>query len=479
MFFSGLELDSLMERRARRLEWARETLTVVKQGAGVVPFEPFDVQEEAWLGRTGRDLYLKQREVGMSAGIIGAQFTDFVFDGGSSLIAANKEKTVIGLFRDYVLRYVRDTQERWPSALPPVLNKTQTGIIFEDGRGVAYKAIEGFGASSDFGSGFRFYRAILDEFAKWPVELAEQMYWSILGTLVKGAETAIPFTPFGMGGLAPDLWFNAKERGYVRHNYTLYAIHGRGLIGNPDHDLEWWRDQCKEYGPVGVAQEYLGDFIQSGRPWIDADCLPEPHAPLGDTEIHKSLVGIPGLDLWDEPRQSHRIVSFTDTAEGLAHGDYNVTTGWDANTGRQIYQLRDKLPPEVHAANHHAVTIIYRNGRHYYEINNTSGGAYGAACKQLGTAGVVEHRTTATTRPDMEKEANRQLRLAEIHPASAALLDECRIVCYDDKGKVQAPSGYHDDAWMSMCGAAYYMARSGGSCEGFGAVGTMEAGGLI
>jgi hypothetical protein len=476
-YFSGLDQDSLKIRRARRLEWARETLTVIKQSVGVVPFEPFDAQEEAWLDRTGCDLYLKQREIGMSADAIAWHFADFVFDGGSRLIAANKESTIKGLFRDYVHRFIRDTQDRWPSALPEMLNKTSTSAAFGV-NGIAYKVFEGFGASLDFASGFRYMGAILDEFAKWARELAEPMYTSLLGTLVKDAEITIPFTPFGMAGLASELWHNAEARGFARHNFTLYELQGRGLVGNPDHDLGWFRGKCRKHSDAYLAQEYFGDFIQSGRPWIDGGCLPVAQDPLQGEDIHRSLVGLDGLQVYlDAGPHIGRLVSFTDTAEGLAHGDWNVTTAWDADTGRQVYQLRDRLPPEVHAANHHAVTQVYQRGMHVFEINNTSGGAYREACKHLGTAGVVEHRTTTTTRPDMEKEANRQLRLAEIRPASATLLEECRIVCYDDKGKVQAPSGYHDDCWMSMCGAAYHMAR-GGSVEGFGAVGKLEAGAL-
>lgn len=454
-WFGGYQTDE-RTRRERRLEFAKETLTVVKEGVGVVPFEPFDSQVDYWLNRADKNVVNKGREEGLSAVIVADHCVEQAFDGGSNMIVADKEDTTLNLMRFYAHRFISDMKERWPSLIPKHSITSSSIVFFNDG--LPYRVIEAFTATGTVASSFRFSRALFDELGKWPRNIEEQMYWSADGALRKGARIDAPSTPFGIGGLFAELWMEAESRGFKRMDYTVYGIQRRGLVGNPDHDLAWFREKWQKKGDVGMAQEHLGDFLQSGTPWINAVYLPDPVEPMLMGERDPALHGTPDLLVWSNPQPGRRYFSFTDTAEGIEDGNYNATTGWDLESGEQVYELVDRLPPDAHARRHDGVARLYR-GAHYFELNNTSGGQYQAEASKLGTPGLFACKTTPTNRPQMVEEGERAVRLAEIRPKSRALLDQCRAVSWGKGDKCKAPKNHHDDIWITLLGFAYYGAR--------------------
>lgn len=471
-------MDWIRYYSTHEIEFAERFLSIVLQDKGPIPYSADSMpwHREYMAEAHAReavglrdDLIYKSRDIGSSTIVAIRYFVKMLLTGGSILVLGDIEDTTKTVFRIY-RRFAMDVLDRLPQLMPHGLSGDNLlEVSFADKTGEPYKGIYGRTAGGkSTGRGDRFLYAHISEACFF--ENAERVLSGISGALIVGRFTTKETTPNGVGTRFSQDWHNETLNVWrTRHNWQT----------NPAHDEQWRKERDPALGgsesDASWAQEYNCDEIASGHPWINASHLPKPIAPIDLTALVASmsdferqdtnpiyrLAGIKELEIWRLPG-NYRVTSMTDTAEGLIDGDANATTALDSATGEQVYKLKSHLKPDEHAILHDTVARIYE-GDHLVEMNNTSGGVYIATARALQTPGVIEVRTMNTTNPakrtlsrnELVKEGERAIRLGDLKPRAESLIGECRLICMNRSGKYEAPSGYHDDEWISMLGAWY------------------------
>ncbi|MBD0370318.1 MAG: hypothetical protein ICV60_05745 [Pyrinomonadaceae bacterium] len=226
--------------------------------------------------------------------------------------------------------------------------------------------------------------------------------------------------------------------------------------------LAWRRAKIEERGEKTFLVEYPENdkdcFEQTGRPVIRADYLKVTCDPSEPLEGHEYWIGV-------------------DTSAGTERGNPAAIQVIDFYDGRQVYEERLKLSPDLLAYHVASICDRYSRAKIVPERNNTG---YATVLKliELGYEDVVYKHFDAPTRRALEDgritpeeaaaksqfgfptdRANKPLagialeeavRKGELGLSSQLFCDQALTVVWHDDGGFSALSGYEDDLFMAL-----------------------------
>lgn len=300
-------------------------------------------------------------------------------------------------------------------------------------------------------------------------------------------------TAKGMGNWFHARWLDSQQRGsaWTGVFYPWSVV--------PERDGDWYdRTKAKYVGEEWLFfQEYPSTpeeaFAKSGQVAISEELLklqdwrpPEfrfrwnPWTRGWEEMEDPSEVDDVTLRVWELPYverdEQNRLVRdpnyvlFVDTAEGLAHGDFNAITVMNANTREEVAAIETKYPIEylgelVESLGywyHTALVVVERNNTGLVPITYLSKDARYPRLYRLPALGKRKHadrserygwRTGVDTKPKMIHDLTHALREGQVTLHNERFRLQMQTYVRDGKGSYNATAGNHDDAVISTLGA--------------------------
>ena len=170
-----------------------------------IPMTLWPTQQYYIENRTHRDICLKNRQTGMSTGVLASNSHAF--------FTQPYERHTIITHDDETSGFLLSTVRRFLDNLPPAIRPVKG---YDAGHRISLKNMDSYmyidSAKSDsIGIGHGLTRAHLSEFARWPVRKEDQLFADISQTLPAGGFCTIESTPKGRGGLFYKLYEAAKK----------------------------------------------------------------------------------------------------------------------------------------------------------------------------------------------------------------------------------------------------------------------------
>lgn len=470
---------------------------------GTIPFDLWPWQRDLVRRyQTTRQLIaLKSRQIGVSEVTIAYALWLARFRPSKTILIISKgQKEADDLLTRLMFMYTH--LPPWLQASPDApdharlgkANTSQIQIDHLDAAGRAHPSvIHSLPATRDTGRGYPASLVIMDE---WAFQQWDANIWGgVKPTIDSGGQLIGISTANGLGNTFHSIWTGAVAG---ENSFTPIFLSWRR---HPERDDTWYARQARDYQPWLLHQEYPGHpteaFIQSGRPVFDATYLTA--AAARSTTFPPPLRQSDGITIWAEPipeqrdpqtnavtARAHRYLIAADVAEGLADGDYDAAAVVDRDTGMQVAEIHGHWPFAEFAAKLDALGRYYHTATLAVERNNHGHSVLLAL--QSGLAGQTEDgqlrpypalyhyqdpivtagappqsrpgwATTAQTKPLAIDHLAQGLREEAYLPRSQAFYDEALVYAYDDKGKMSAPPGYHDDLVMAHAIAAYLLLR--------------------
>jgi hypothetical protein len=243
----------------------------------------------------------------------------------------------------------------------------------------------------------------------------------------------------------------------------------------------WWWGYSQEHidiirrrmrDPRRFAQEYGLEFLASGRSVFDISVIKEQRKNIlrlnnvvKEDNSKQVVYEEDGLRIYKEPQKEGIYVCGVDVSEGVADGDYSVTTIWNRKTGEEMAMYRGLIPPDLFANKLNRWGRKYNNALMVVEINN-HGLTTITVLKQLlyptlyfrpskfetmdiSASDKMGWKTTKMTRPLLIDDFAQACRDSELTIHSKELLDEMSVFVYDDSGNMTPQSGFNDDTIFS------------------------------
>lgn len=236
--------------------------------------------------------------------------------------------------------------------------------------------------------------------------------------------------------------------------------------------LKWYRAKVIDKGQAAVDQEYPSDpetcFLVSGRSFFDSlvttKLLAQARQPL---ETRKSG----RIRIYAKPEEGKDYVFALDCSEGVG-GDPSGGVMYRRDTGEHVATLDGQFQP--HEAGEVAVELCKEyNGALLVPERNNHGHAVLQAVRTLGYRRVYRHEddklgwpTNPVTRPVMLDALEDVHRRSLWSSADEILLGQIRKFVVNDQGKPEAPRGEHDD--LVIAAAIGWAVRSRRSVRGAG-----------
>ena len=431
----------------------------------------------------GNLIGLKARQIGLTTMAVAYAFWTVYFRSDTAwlMVSAGEDPAKRALAR---AKYGYARLPAWMKERGPVLKTDSASVLAFDND----SKIESLPATAAAGRGDSVYGVIFDEAAHMQDASA-----------VFGALEPLCYGPFivfstanGMGNWFHEKWVDSEMPDSMWRGvfYPWSAV--------PERDERWYENTKRKY--VGEEwlfyQEYPSTpeeaFAKSGQVAISdallADqhwCPPEslwrwvPHegnfVELEPGETHDDVM----LKVWREPEVERdelgrvlrhpNYVIFLDSAEGLAHGDYNAVEVWDANNWEQVASMETRYPIEymgevVEALGyiyHTALIVVERNNTGLVPITYLSTIAYYPRLYRLPSFGKRKHaerserygwRTGVDTKPKMVSDFRQALRDGGVIMHNERFRDQMKTYVRDGKGSFNAVEGNHDDVVIAVLG---------------------------
>lgn len=471
------------------------------QADGILPFVPFEFQEEFILRvksaiENGQDLLLeKSREMGASYMVLcvflwfwlqPTRQNDFLV-GSHKFEVVDKKGLKATLFEK-----MRFNIERLKPLgfLPDTYNDAEcdnVGIIKTAKTGGS--AIFGEANNANFGRSGRYAAGLFDEYSFW--DETDAAAWT--GTKDTCGSRIVVSTPHGFGKKFTDLRFSGSVDVITLH-WTDHPLKAAGKFRG-DHPLisdkkdvwlsPWYLNECearKDDPEANIGQELDIDYLTTGMPYFRQQMpyIVERYKELTETpqevkryefEIEDNaikLVPYPvgRIYIKDEPVAGwkYRYCISADTAEGLEEGDNSCFYVYDRVTKRDAAWFAGKCDTHVFALLLAFFGFKYHKAYIAPEKNNTSGGAVLNELKHIYTYLMYEQDFNLRIPRDKAKlgwatnVATRGTMLGELRKA---LAEKCEGI-YDPQfyneattfitknGKPQAEAGKLDDRVMTQ-----------------------------
>lgn len=424
------------------------------------------------------NLVLKARQLG---------FTTLI-SGYSLWLALFRDDQVIDIFADKELnakkiikrlRYEYRSLPPWlKDTLPKPLATNLTNWTFENG-----SSVEAFTATEDSGRGETATLAILDEWASYPPEAADDAWAAIEPIIDIGGTFIGGSTAKGIENAFHNKWQAVEGDPEWRRTFVPYNV-------VPHRNHVWWEAKLKAYQREGtewiIHQEYPRTaeeaFVKSGMNVFDTETLialePAMHPPMArghmDAKGHFAHQVDGPLSIWQMPVMGASYVIGADVAEGVERGDFSdfsVIAAKDVQReghtlvhgGEVVARFRCRWDTDLFADAVAAVGLFYRtalvgverNGPGLAVVSRLRDQSYPRLYRQE----VLDQRrrtmterlgwqTSRTTKPLIIEELVTAVRKGELIFWDEGLRREMLTYVRDERGLLGKPS-IKDDAVMA------------------------------
>ena len=361
--FSPEQIEEYMKCANDPLYFISNYVKIVSLDKGLVPFEPYDFQEEMIESvHKNRFVIMKcPRQSGKSTTLVSYLLHYILFNQNMSVaILANKLSTARELLGRLKLAY-----EYLPMWLQQgVVEWNKGSIVLENGS----KALAAATSSSAVRGGS--YNCImLDEFAYVPQNVAEEFFSSVYPTITSGKDTKVIIvsTPKGLN-MFYRLWVNAtKKPGEEGKNeYFALDVHWRDV---PGRDEEWKKQTIANTSVEQFRTEFETEFLGSMHTLVAPEklkCLVYRTPEYLNNE---------GLRIYQRPIPDHKYIMVVDTARGQGQ-DYHAFSVVDVSCipYRVVATFRNNiLAPMLYPNAIYPIARQYNNAYTLVEINDIGG----------------------------------------------------------------------------------------------------------
>ncbi|MHC5541387.1 terminase large subunit domain-containing protein [Singulisphaera rosea] len=441
---------------------------------GTTPFKLWASQVQLlWALMTERlVVMLKARQLGMSWAVCGYVLWRCLFHQNQLILMLSKGQPEA----NELLRRVKALYLRLPEwlreRLPQIADKDNTRELAwtNDSRILSLPQTKNAGISHAAAV------VVMDEAGH--MKYGKQLFLNIKPTIDEGGQLIMLSTANGVGDLFHSIWTKAYEG--VNNFRAIFLP----WWARPGRDRAFYRRMVAEAeDPKLTPQNYPANpieaFLASGNARFDSGWISAQHAnirpPIPREDLPSTLREIDGLKVWTLPEPGRQYVLGADVAEGLETGDYDGCPVFDADSWEQVAEIHGHFEPDEYADKLMAVSDAYNFAEVVVERNNHGHSVLlafklakdenGEPCPFESVAighddkpGWLTNVKTKAPGIDMIAEC---LRDGLITIRSAALLHELHTYKRLKKGKLGAPSGFHDDLVMGLCILLSYLRLRG------------------
>ena len=334
--------------------FARNYIKIVSLDHGLVPFDMYPFQEKLIQNFHDQrfNICKMPRQTGKSTTCVSYLLHYAVFnDNVNVAILANKASTA------------RDLLGRLQLAYENLPNWMQQGIISWNKGSLELENGSKISANSTSSSAVRggSYNVIfLDEFAFIPNHIADDFFASVYPTISSGQSTKVIIvsTPRGMNHFYR-MWHDA-EKG--KNEYIPTDVHWSEV---PGRDIVWKEQTIANTSEQQFKVEFECEFLGSVNTLISPAKL---RNLVYDEPIQKNA----GLDIYEDPQESHNYLTTVDVARGMGN-DYSAFIIFDITEFpyRVVAKYRNnEIKPMLFPSVIDEVTRAYNNSFVLVEVND-------------------------------------------------------------------------------------------------------------
>jgi hypothetical protein len=358
--FSEKQIEEYVRCSQDPLYFIKHYVKIVSLDKGLVPFEPYEFQEEMIQAvHTNRFVICKMpRQSGKSTTMVSFLLHYILFNQNMSVaILANKLATARELLGRLKLAY-----EYLPIWLQQgVVEWNKGSIVLENGSKVLAAA-----TSSSAVRGGSFNCIMLDEFAYVPQNVAEEFFSSVYPTITSGKETKVIIvsTPKGLN-MFYRIWVNANKRPGEegKNEYYPIEVHWSDVPGRDD---EWKKQTISNTSLEQFRTEFETEFLGSVHTLIHPEKL--------KCMVYRTpeYLNNEGLRVYARPQPDHKYVLVVDTSRGQGQ-DYHAFSVVDVSQipYRLVATFRNnQLAPMLYPNAIYPIARQYNNAYVLVEIND-------------------------------------------------------------------------------------------------------------
>lgn len=443
---------------------------------------PYQVDFADVLLREELVLVLKARQIGLTTIAAAYAFWTAFFreDHPWMLVSAGEEAAKRAITR---LKYGYTRLPAWMKERGPEVTTWAGQMIGFDNN----SKIEALPSTAAAGRGDSVYGVIFDEAAHM---VDANSVFGALDPLTYGIMIVFS-TAKGMGNWFHSRWLESQKAGspWIGVFFPWSAV--------PTRDQAWYdKTKAKYTGEEWLFfQEYPNTpeeaFAKSGQVAISADLLnlqdwcPEearwrwlPHErrfelmdDLEEDDVMLRLWAPPEVERDENGRavRDPNYVIFCDTAEGLAHGDFNAISVWDANTHEEVAVMETRYPieylgellEELGYQFFTALIVIERNNTGLVPVTYLAKDARYPRLYRMQDTGRRKNmkrserygwRTDVSTKPKMVHDFRKALADGDAQIHNERFRIQMQTYVRDGKGSYNATAGNHDDAIIATLG---------------------------
>jgi hypothetical protein len=361
--FSPEQIEEYVKCSQDPLYFIKNYVKIVSLDKGLVPFEPYDFQEEMIKTIHENRFVIGKlpRQTGKSTTIISYLLHYVLFNQSMSVaILANKLNTARELLGRLKLAY-----EYLPMWLQQgVVEWNKGSIVLENGSKILASA-----TSSSAVRGGSFNYIFLDEFAYVPQNVAEEFFSSVYPTITSGQSTKVTIisTPKGLN-MFYRFWVNASKKPGEegKNEYVPIEVHWSDV---PGRDEKWKKQTISNTSEEQFRTEFECEFLGSMHTLVHPEkikCMVYKTPEYWNGE---------GLRIYQRPLPDHKYITIVDTARGQGL-DYHAYSVIDVTAipYRVVATFRNnEIPPMLYPNAIYPILRQYNNAYCLIEVNDIGG----------------------------------------------------------------------------------------------------------
>jgi len=334
--------------------FARNYIKIVSLDHGLVPFDMYPFQEKLIQNFHDQrfNICKMPRQTGKSTTCVSYLLHYAVFnDNVNVAILANKASTARDLLGRLQLAY--ENLPKWMQQ--GIISWNKGSLELENGSKISANS-----TSSSAVRGGSYNVIFLDEFAFIPNHIADDFFASVYPTISSGQSTKVIIvsTPRGMNHFYR-MWHDA-EKG--KNEYIPTDVHWSEV---PGRDIVWKEQTIANTSEQQFKVEFECEFLGSVNTLISP-------AKLRNLVYDEPIQRNAGLDIYEDPQESHNYLTTVDVARGMGN-DYSAFIVFDITEFpyRVVAKYRNnEIKPMLFPSVIDEVTRAYNNSFVLVEVND-------------------------------------------------------------------------------------------------------------
>lgn len=428
---------------------------------GLIKFDTFPFQDDCikQFEEHRFNIVLKSRQLGLSTVCAGYCLWMALFQKARNImVLATRLEVAKNFLRKVSVMY--DNLPDW-LVLPKEKNRSVKSIEFSN-----ESRITAVPTGDDAGRSEGLSLLIVDEAAH--IQGFDELWMGLYSTVSTGGNIILLSTPKGVGNVFHRVWMGCdmEKQENDFHGIKLpWTVH-------PEHEQDWFEEQCRNLDPRGIQQELLCSFLGSGHTYLHETSLSFL------SEIVRPPIDRIGDDgntwVWAYPITGHRYIISADVARGDAD-DYSTCHVIDTTADEVVAEYQGKIPPDRYAE------LLADLGHKYFDAlicpeNNTFGLATAYRLRDLKYPNLYYEKlakngihqiynpeevkaltpgiaTTVKNRQAILAKLEESIRNKKVKIYSSRFAEEAKTFIWNTNvagGKAMAMKGYNDDLIMSL-----------------------------